>query len=196
VPRSWKKHLRISVRALIALVLVFGTGLGWVVRSARIQREAVAGIRRAGGVVVYAYPRDGLGTCSLAAEPRRPGPSVPRWLETAIGVDYFSHPFQVVFEGTGSDNDLSHVGRLESLELLWIEDTDVTDAGIAHLKRLTGLTFLSLAHTKVSDAGLVHVESLTQLEDLDVQQTLVTAAGIRQLRQAMPRLRVFPHVPL
>ena len=33
VPRSWRRHLRFSVRRLIVLVLVIGAGLGWVVRA-------------------------------------------------------------------------------------------------------------------------------------------------------------------
>jgi internalin A len=37
------------VRGLILLVLVVGVWLGWIIRSARIQREAVAAIQRAGG---------------------------------------------------------------------------------------------------------------------------------------------------
>jgi cytoskeletal protein RodZ len=40
--RASRRHwLRISIRSLIILVLVAGGWLGWLVRSARIQREAV-----------------------------------------------------------------------------------------------------------------------------------------------------------
>ena len=42
VARPWRRFLRFSVRGLIVLVLVIGGWFGWVVRSARIQREAVA----------------------------------------------------------------------------------------------------------------------------------------------------------
>ena len=36
---------------MIVLVLVFGGWLSWTVRNAHIQRDAVAAIRMAGGVV-------------------------------------------------------------------------------------------------------------------------------------------------
>ena len=49
----WWRRARLSVRGLIILVLVIGGGLGWVVRSAQLQREAVAAIQRAGGRVKY-----------------------------------------------------------------------------------------------------------------------------------------------
>ncbi len=49
--RPWRTFLRFSVRGMIVLVLVIGAGLGWVVRvvrTAQIQREAVAENTRAG----------------------------------------------------------------------------------------------------------------------------------------------------
>ena len=39
---SWRRYLRFSLRGLIVLVLVIGVWVGCIVRSARIQREAVA----------------------------------------------------------------------------------------------------------------------------------------------------------
>jgi hypothetical protein len=49
----WWNHLSISVGAFLALVLVIGGSLGGIVRSGRIQLDAVAAIRRAGGQVWY-----------------------------------------------------------------------------------------------------------------------------------------------
>jgi hypothetical protein len=57
-PKAWRRRLRISVRGLIVLVLIIGAELGWIVQGARIQREAVAAIRRDGGVVSSARPDD------------------------------------------------------------------------------------------------------------------------------------------
>lgn len=59
VMHSCRKLLRISVRELLVLVLVIGAGLGWIVRAARIQREAVAAITRAGGSVKYDWKWSG-----------------------------------------------------------------------------------------------------------------------------------------
>ena len=54
-PKSWRHLLRLSVRALMVLVLITGGGLGWVIHRARVQREAVAAILRAGGSVMYEH---------------------------------------------------------------------------------------------------------------------------------------------
>ncbi len=53
LPASRQHRFRFRVRDLILLVLVFGASLGWMVRSARIQRDAVAAIESAGGSVYY-----------------------------------------------------------------------------------------------------------------------------------------------
>jgi hypothetical protein len=55
LPRRWWKRplLRLSVRMLMVLVLLVGGGLGWVVRRATIQRQAVESIKKAGGRVAY-----------------------------------------------------------------------------------------------------------------------------------------------
>jgi hypothetical protein len=45
VSRPWRRRASLSVRRLIIRVRVVGAWLGWLVRSARIQREAAAAIR-------------------------------------------------------------------------------------------------------------------------------------------------------
>jgi hypothetical protein len=65
--RRWRRFVRFSARGLIVLVIVIGSGLGWAVRSARIQREAVTAIQNAGGVVFYDWE---TGYISMA--PRSP----------------------------------------------------------------------------------------------------------------------------
>jgi hypothetical protein len=53
LPSTQRPWLRLSVRGLIVLVLVTGGWLGWIVHRARVQREAVVAIERAGGMVWY-----------------------------------------------------------------------------------------------------------------------------------------------
>jgi hypothetical protein len=47
------KSVRLTVRALMALVLLIAAGLGWAAYRARLQRDAVAAIVKAGGKVFY-----------------------------------------------------------------------------------------------------------------------------------------------
>ena len=55
LPKSSRRWLRLSVRGLIVLVLILGGGLGWVIRAARIQRDAVEDIERQGAGGVYEW---------------------------------------------------------------------------------------------------------------------------------------------
>ncbi len=66
-------------------MIAIGAGLGWVVREANVQRDAVAAITAAGGSVTYDWEMSG-GTVVPGGKPW-----VPRWLTDRIGVDFFGH---------------------------------------------------------------------------------------------------------
>jgi cytoskeletal protein RodZ len=53
LPKTRRHWLRLSVRGLVVLVLLIGAALGWMVRSARIQRDGALAITAAGGSVDY-----------------------------------------------------------------------------------------------------------------------------------------------
>src|SRR5271156_2742119 len=52
-PRAWHRHFRLSLRSLMIAVLLLGGGLAWIVRSAQVQRAAVAGIRTEWAMIYY-----------------------------------------------------------------------------------------------------------------------------------------------
>ncbi len=176
-PRPWRRRIRLSVRGLIVLVLVVGAGLGWIVRAARIQREAVAAIEQAGGSVQY--DRD-LKT-GLARSPQG-----PQWLVDRVGVDYFANVVVVrlppkralIWFERGADAELAYVGRLHRLERLWLSDSTVTEAGMAHLAGLTHLESLGLRNTPITDGGMAHLAGLKSLKVLDLAGTEITDAGL------------------
>src|SRR5262245_10312561 len=214
--RSWRQRFRCSVRVWMILVLLLGGGLGWTIRGARAQREAVAAIRRAGGSVRYNWEW-GNGQPNLVGKPWAPG-----WLVDRIGIDYFGSVAAVYLDRAirwGFFRDrrdlnpiLAHVGRLERLEwlnlhassvtdeslvhlrglanlrVLVLGQTNVGDEGLAHLEGQTNLRRLMLDGTRVSDAGLVHVGRLRRLETLILNKTSVTDAGIVHL-QGLTRLQ-------
>ena len=51
--RRWRRYTHITVRGLIALVVVMALGFAWEAHRTRIQRTAVATIRAADGSVRY-----------------------------------------------------------------------------------------------------------------------------------------------
>jgi internalin A len=198
VSSPWRRFLRFSIRGLIVLVLVIGAGLGWIVREADVQRDAVLAITAAGGSICYDWE------WSNGESIPRGKPLAPQWLVELIGVDYFGHVTYVeVFDVP--DATLAHVGRLApqmffsasptvtdaglahlrgptNLSGLWLISTRVTDAGLVHLKGLTNLSFLSLDGAHVTDAGLAHLGGLTKLSDLRLIGTRVTDTGLVHLK--------------
>jgi internalin A len=202
VAHPWRKMLRLSVRALVVVVLVIGAGLGWFVRSAHIQRDAVAVIRHAGGTVSYDWEWN-HGAPVKAGKPR-----APAWLLDMIGVDYFGHvtavwgpssmtPADDVMVAAGkltqlqyldvdqsyiSDAGMAHLAGLTELHDLFVFNGQITDAGLAHLSGLTSLSFLSVRFTRITDAGLEQLEGLTNFERLVLTGTAVTDAGMAHLK--------------
>ena len=161
----WRRFLRFSVRGMIVLVLVIGAGLGWIVRSASIQREAVAAIEKAGGGVFYDWHWNNVKLIPA-------GPTwAPRWAVDLIGEDYFrSRHRRLAHRDVGTDATMAQVGQLTRLERLNVDRCPVSDAGLASLKGLTELSELVLSGTRITDAGMANLTGLTKLVDLDLQQ--------------------------
>ena len=175
VSRPWRRFLRFSVRGMIVLVLVVGGWLGWIVRSARIQREAVAAIEKAGGEVEYgsgSTKTPTLKTHELWA---------PKWAVDALGVDYFGHVCEVTLTLNCTDRELADVGRLTALDSLRLYYPNVSDAGLVQLQGLTKLSKLVLSQTQISDAGLAHLKPLSNLSELNLYSTPITDAGLGHL---------------
>ena len=72
-----RRRYRLSVQAVMAVVLILAVLLGWFVRRAQVQREAVAAIEKSGGQVVYYWQKTPAATTAVtnlkAAPPGRDG---------------------------------------------------------------------------------------------------------------------------
>jgi hypothetical protein len=178
VPGRWQRFLRFSVRGLIVLVLVIGAGLGWLARSARVQREAVAAIKSARGSVAYDW------AFYNGRIIRNAKPWGPRWLVNFIGVDYFGHvtAVRLVTSSTKINEPIVHVGRLTELQRLDLVSRSIRDADLSHLKGLTMLSRLNLHMTRITDAGLVNLKALNNLSELWLDGTQLTDAGLVHLK--------------
>jgi hypothetical protein len=176
VSRPWRRYLRFSVRTFIVVVLVVGGWLGWIARTARIQREEVAAITRGGGMVEYDY---GF-TCDKLLLPEQPG-ALDR-LFNAIGVDYFSNATVVYIGMLCTEEKMSHVTKLTALSSLSLRITSPANGALAHLNGLTKLSELDLGFATICDADLAHLEGLVDLSKLDLGVTDVTDAGLIHLK--------------
>jgi len=76
----------------------------------------------------------------------------------------------------------------DTLEGLWLEDTNISDADLAHLTDFKALKTLKLSNTSITDAGLVHIKKLNSLENLSLDSTFITDDGLMSLKD-LPNLR-------
>jgi hypothetical protein len=145
-PKPWRHRLRVSVRGLAVLVLVIGGLLGWAVRSARIQRDAVAAILDAGGIVQSRAQLHGhwinYGKFWMLG-----------WVVDRIGIDYFVR-IKVISLHYATDATLLHTGQLTGLRKLKLPGSSVTDKRLRAIETLTELRSLDLAGASIGDDGL------------------------------------------
>jgi len=189
---------------MIVVVLVIGAGLGWLVRSARIQREAIAAIKRAGGSVEYNWE---WGNGKIV---KSGNPWASKWLTDRVGIDYFGRvtavSFYLPYFSERPPIPFAAVGHLNQLETLLFDGQELSDDGLSNLKDLKNLTELDLSfcfvtdaelanlsglkslkslhlqfNLRFTDAGLAHLKGLTKLTLLDLRHTQVTDAGLAHL---------------
>ncbi len=151
-----------SVRALMVLVLIIGGGLGWVLYRARLQRDAVAAIRRVGGEAAYSWQwSHGR---PISPPPRPPWPA---WLRRILGPDFLDTVTFVRLYGEQCDDEAMRAAcRLPWLEELSVVNTSVTDASAEDLRQLTKLRSLVLALNRITKRPLRHIGEMRELREL------------------------------
>lgn len=170
-----RRWFQFSLRTLLVVILLFGSGFGWLgmkIKQAREQRKAVEAIRELGGSVSNDPASGGMTSAAVA------------FLGKLLGEDLSFSVNRVSLTSTPvTDAGLQHLHGLTQLEWLRLCTTQVSDAGLEHLRELTQLRILELQSTRVTDAGLVHLQGRTQLEHLYLGDTQVTDAGLEHLRE-------------
>lgn len=111
--------VRPSVRAFMAVVLLLGGALGWVVYKAGVPREAVAAIERSGGEVFYDWD----------LSPRRVPGLAPVGELSGLGTLCLS-------QTKVTDAGLGQLARLNGLRTLRVSGTGVTAEGAAGLRKM------------------------------------------------------------
>jgi len=194
-PSNPRKY-RYSLRFLMLFVLVAAVWLGWRVEQVRIQKQAIAAVKKFGGWVHFDYE---FSYGKLIADRR---PRWPEWLVNAIGEEYFREIRQVslVYDDTGGnrlDNPnvqsceqvLAILARLPGLRKLLLKETQATDEGLRHIGRMTDLEELYMWDAAdVTDPGIAHLNRLDRLKTIHVSDSNLTDASLVLLSQ-MPAIR-------
>ena len=185
--RRWFQfRLRTLLLATIALNCAF-CWVGFNLKQAHVQREAVEAVLRMRGEVFYRYSNSPFG----AASKKSPA---PEWLTKVLGDDFwgdvvrvdiyhnndlrneklecleqFSHLTNLaLWNDALSDDDLAQCIGLSQIEKLNLGGNRITDSGIACVLKFKRLTSLNLWNNRITDAGVARLSRLTQLTDLNL----------------------------
>ncbi len=196
-PRRRRKWRQFTVRSLLVIVTLAAVFFSWVavkVRDARVEREAMEAIEKAGVIAFGPY-----------------NAKSPQWLTNLLGEDIIRARVRyVVFSDNATDDDLKPLESLPKINFLALDGSSITDRGLEHIKGLTelmeldirgtritddGLRYLSgmsklrtlhLEFLPITDAGLEHLKGLKNLEALNLNGTDVTEAGLKDIQKSLP----------
>lgn len=160
-----RRYLTVKVRSLLVVVSITGAWMGYVVRQARVQRDAVAAINRAGGRVCYASELNS----------RLGGNTLSGWrslIGSFVGIDYVDHVASVDLHPNGAKADcqqaFDRLVDLKQIRIVNLMGPSVHDDVLAQLSTAKSLEILLLQFTGVTDGGLVHLGKLANLRSLNI----------------------------
>lgn len=164
--------VRILAATALAILAVLGVSLAWMLHAARVQREVVEYVKKAGGDVHYDR--------QIRSEQFEQGPA-RRWAEKVFGMDFVATVLEVGLTRKATDADLAQVARLSRLKTLYLAHSKVTDQGLASISNLKRLEVLYLADCRVTDMGLARLSGLVNLRELTLDGARITDSGLARL---------------
>jgi hypothetical protein len=180
---------RLTLRALMLLILLAGFWLVRQVNKAREQRAVVAAVKKFGGWVHY-------GPDFVGADPEYiKRPSAPAWLRRWIGEEYFQDLTHVslaydytnkVIQENNNENDcseiLSQLSSINELKSLSMRSWQATDEGLGFLRRNEGLEILFVFDARmITDKGVMQLKDLVNLRTLCLSRSKMTDHGLLAL---------------
>ena len=166
-PAPPRRRFRLSLRALMILVLVIALPAGWVANTVRTQRQAIATVRAAGGRVRFDYQSDQVGT-NKGRPVYRTEPAAPAWARRWLGDELFQAVVSVSFKGRLTPETLAAVGRFARLEEIRVADLAGVGAGLSYLRGLPRLGRAYLVGPGITDAMLADLAQVSSLRTLEI----------------------------
>ncbi len=176
VAMALRQRPKFDVRSLLLLTLVLAVPCSWLgfeIRQAKRQQEAIAAISELGAGVVYDtdLPLD------------RP------FLMRLLGDDFFTRVYCVVVSGADcrGPDVFAHLAQLPEITELTVHQSQLTDACLENLRGLKRLRHLELCETRITGAGLARLAALPELRRINLEGTPITDADLENLK-GMTRL--------
>lgn len=176
-----QRRMQFRLRTLLLLLAVLSGGFAWMgyaMRQATAQRDAVREIRKLGGGAYYDY--------QATEFPDRfnenLSPPGPVWIREILGDDFFGSVVYVdLADCAATDRDLIWLQYLPYLKVLRLRMAPISDDGLAHLAGLKRMEELRLESTSITGRGFKHLQQLPRLEFLALRATEVNADGLKEI---------------
>ncbi|MDF9797489.1 putative membrane protein [Catalinimonas alkaloidigena] len=103
----------------------------------------------------------------------------------------FSHIHRASFNASNiSDDAFYHIGQMNNLRALFLQQTRIKGNGLIYLQNLESLEILDLSGTEVDDAELLHVLKINSLQHLYLYETHVNPVIVDAIAKNNPQLEV------
>jgi Leucine-rich repeat (LRR) protein len=90
--------------------------------------------------------------------------------------------------GPFTDSAMTHLAAMPALRVLWLDTTNVTDAGLQRLSQSKSIERLCLHWLdKITDRGVAHLRNMAQLKGLDVMHASLSDVSLKLLA-TMPNI--------
>jgi hypothetical protein len=94
----------------------------------------------------------------------------------------------VLYQSTDTDAKLDRLKQADALEILILDECDVTADGLRHLGSLPNLKTLVIANSPVGDRGAMNLPRCRRIENLALVNASLGEAGVRAFED-IPKLR-------
>jgi hypothetical protein len=173
-----RRRFQFGIRTLLVLTVAVAIPFSWlavnVERAKRIQTLVAELEQKFECNVSY---RESLRT--------------PYWLTDILGEFFFAQVYRICQPNSEfSDKEFKRYCELDELEICYLNQNAITDAGLENIGNLTRLTDLMLRDTPTTDAGLKHLEQLHRLRMLDLTGTNTTEAAVQELQSKLPHCKI------
>jgi len=192
VPRK-RRWFQFRLRTLLIATMAIAVGCAWLssrMAAKRRERVAVETLRKNGWAVTYDYQLAADGKYDATRQP-----PIPDWLGKVLGDDFFCDPSSL-FAEIGDDSELDEVKdalrQMHTVKTFRVcGSSSVTDRGLSVITDLTQLESLEfIASSGITDASIPRLKRLTKLKWLSLNSRHVSEQSLRELKTALPRLRI------
>ena len=199
--RWWRRlPLRWGLRSLMCLIAIAAVWLAWISNQARVQRNAVAAIEKAGGKVFYDYQIKTVSGANFDDyTPNTKGvSSVPGWLLNRLGPDYFHDVKMVILFGEADPwmPDVAHFTKLLEIDFFparkpGAQTIGPTDKGMSYLQGLTNLRHVKLSvnttngilGSAITGEGLAALKNARKMQILELKRARLVDSDLSLLKE-------------